>query len=132
VLEGAAPLEPPPEALTPVEVGECLRAAGLLPGGLPTLYLAGHRGGQVSRAAGDFVFTCSAVYDLSDGAAPRASAILSGKNRSALAAIVGALGGLVLDARGRCVKAGQVVPTSGGSHAFVVLERHAEIQVSGG
>ncbi len=106
-------------------------AAGLLNGHAPTLYLAGQRGGQVSPITGDFVFNCVAIYDLTDGAGPRQPATLSGKSLSALRSIVGALGDLQLDAPGQCVKLGQSVPTSGGSHAFVVLEPHPEVVVAG-
>lgn len=131
VVDGHAPLAAEPELLAPGEVRDCLTAAGLLPGTTPTVYLAGYRGGQVSKVHGDFVFTSAVAYDLSDGAAPRGAAVFSGKSLSALASIVGALGDLRLDAPGQCIKAGQGVPTSGGSHAFVVLDPHPEVTVAG-
>ena len=132
VIAGHAGLEADPDLLSPAEIRDCLGAAGLLPGPTPTLYLAGYRGGQVSKVNGDFVFTSAVAYDLTDGAAPRGSAVFSGKSLSALASIVGALGDLRLDAPGQCVKAGQAVATSGGSHAFVVLDPHPEVTVGGG
>jgi TldD protein len=131
VVEGALPLERDAEELTPAEAGELLREAGLLEPGEPALLLAGHRGGQVSPQLGDFVFTCAAINDLAEGGAPRKPAIFSGRSLSALRSIVGALGPLQLDAPGQCVKGGQGVPTSGGSHAFVVLAPHAEVSVGG-
>ena len=130
VLDRSAALDVPPESLEPTDLAECLMAAGLLAGASPTLYLAGWRGGQASPLLGDFVFNCAAIYDLSDGAAPRRPAVFSGKSLSALSSIVGALGEPVLDEPGQCIKAGQAVPTSGGSHAFVVLEPHPEVTVA--
>ena len=132
VLDRPAALSVAPELLYPSEVRDHLEAAGLLPGSTPTLYLAGYRGGQVSKVNGDFVFNCAVAYELSDGCAPRGPATFSGKSRSALASIVGALGDLQLDAGSHCVKLGQAVPTSGGSHAFVVLDPHPEVTVGGG
>ena len=132
LVADAQPLGLDPDELQPDQVAELLRAAGLIERGEPTLLLTGYRGGQVSPLLGDFVFNCSAAYDLTDGAAPRRPALFSGRSLSALRAIVGALGELQLDAPGRCVKGGQGVATSGGSHAFVVLEPHPEVVVSGG
>ena len=132
VLSRFAALDVPHESLEPADLAERLAAAGLLDGAGPTLYLAGWRGGQVSPLQGDFVFNCAASYDLSDkGAAPRQPAVFSGKSLSALNSIVGALGDLVLDEPGQCIKGSQAVPTSGGSHAFVVLEPHPEVTVAG-
>jgi TldD protein len=131
VLERFAPLAADPDDLEPAEVRDLLRAAGLIEAGERTLLLSGYRGGQVSPLHGDFVFNCAAIYDLSDGASARQPALFSGRSLSALRAISGALGGLQLDAPGRCVKGSQGVATSGGSHAFVVLERHPEVVVGG-
>jgi len=123
------PPAPEPTALSPADLREQLAAAGFITPGQPTLLLSGYRGGQVSPALGDFVFNCAAIYDLTEGARPLRPAIFSGKSLSALNSIVGALGALQLDAPGRCVKGSQVVTSSGGSHAFVVLERHPEVTV---
>jgi TldD protein len=125
------PLDDPDEVLTPSDLADTLRSHGLLPDGQPTLLLEGWTGGQVNPRLGDFAFTCSAVYDLSDGAAQRRSAVFSGHSLSALNAISAALGPLRLDVQGFCGKGGQSVPTSGGSHAYVVLERRPDVHVGG-
>ncbi|MCC7103757.1 MAG: TldD/PmbA family protein [Chloroflexi bacterium] len=125
------PMDDPDELLTPSEVGDALRSNGLLPDEQPTLLLKGWAGGQVNPRLGDFVFTCSAAYDLSDGAAPRGPALFSGKSLSALSAISAALGPLRLDAAGYCGKGGQSVPTSGGSHAYLVLDVRPDVHVCG-
>jgi TldD protein len=132
VLSQSAALDVPPESLAPADLAERLMAAGLLNGAGPSLYLAGWRGGQASPLLGDFVFNCAAIYDLAAGAAARQPAVFSGNSLSALSSIVGALGDLMLSEPGQCIKAGQAVPTSGGSHAFVVLEPHPEVTVGGG
>lgn len=132
LVADAQPLGLDPDELEPEQVAELLRAVGLCERGEPTLLLVGHRGGQVSPLQGDFVFNCSAAFDLTAGAAPRRPTLFSGKSLSALRAIVGALGEPRLDTPGRCVKGDQGVATSGGSHAFVVLEPHLEVVVGGG
>jgi TldD protein len=131
VLERFEPLAADPDELEPAEVRDRLLAAGLIQAGERTLLLSSYRGGQVSPLQGDFVFNCAAIYDLTEGAAPRQPALFSGKSLSALRAIGGALGDLRLDAPGRCVKGAQGVATSGGSHAFIVLEPHPEVVVGG-
>jgi TldD protein len=129
VLDDYAALHGDPEELSPADLRDQLAAAGFITPGQPTLLLSGYRGGQVSPALGDFVFNCAAIYDLTEGARPLRPAIFSGKSLSALNSVVGALGALQLDAPGRCVKGNQGVTSSGGSQAFVVLERHPEVTV---
>ena len=132
VVDSPLPLEGDGESATPEQVREALRAAGLLSPGEPTLYLAGYRGGQVNPKLGDFVFNCVAIYDLTNGVEARQPAVFSGKSLSALRSIVAGLGDLKLDAMGHCGKGGQSVPSSGGSHAFLVLDRNPEVIIGGG
>jgi TldD protein len=49
----------------------------------------------------------------------------------ALRSIREAFGPLLLDALGFCGKWGQSVPSSGGSHYFLVLEPDASVQLGG-
>jgi TldD protein len=129
VLDQYEPLGMSPDELRPGDVRDRLAALGMLQRGTRTLLLTGTRGGQVSPNQGDFVFGCDAAYDLSDGASARRPATLSGKSLSALRAVAGALGELVLDAPGRCVKGAQGLASCGGSHAYLVLEPHPEVRV---
>ncbi len=121
------------EEVTPEELRAKLVEAGFIKEGEQALYLAGYTGGQVMPKEGDFVFNCVAIYDLSQ---PEPSlyqpAIFSGKVLSALKSIMGGLGPLHLDAQGHCGKGGQSVPSSGGSHSFVVLERNDNVFIGGG
>jgi TldD protein len=110
-------------------VAAAMRAAGLLDRDQPCLYLAGYRGGQANPRDGSFVFTSAAAFDVSDGCAPRGSAVLSGHSLTALRSIVAAFGRLRLDAMGICDKNGESVPTSGGSHALLVLETNPDLSV---
>jgi TldD protein len=110
-------------------VAAAMRAASLLDRGLPCLYLAGYRGGEANPCDGSFVFTSAAAFDLSDGCAPRGSAVLSGNSLTALDSIVAAFGRLRLDAMGICNKNGENVPTSGGSHALLVLDASPDLRV---
>ena len=123
------PLEDPDETLEPADLALLLREAGLAADGQPTLLLAHMTGGQANPRLGDFVFNCSAIYELSAGAAPRRPAVLSGNSLSALSSIVAGVGGLRLDAAGLCGKGGQYVPTAGGSHAYLVLEPHPRVMI---
>ncbi len=50
----------------------------------------------------------------------------------ALNAIREAFGPLKLDALGYCGKWGQSVPSSGGSHYFLVLDPHPDVRLGGG
>jgi TldD protein len=118
-----------PEDLEPEDVAAALRSAGLVEPGEPVLYLSGYRGGQAHPKNGDFMFACSGTYDLTDGVAPRRPATFSGQSLSALRSVAAALGDLRLDAMGACGKNGQFVPSSGGSHAVVVLEANPRVTV---
>ncbi len=118
------------EAHTPETVREALINAGLLRPGRPVVYLAGYKGGQVSPAQGDFVFNCAALWELSlEGVRLFQPAIFSGRTEAALRSIAAGFGPLQLDAMGFCGKAGQSVPSSGGSHHFLYLEPNAAITV---
>lgn len=120
------------EQQTPDSVREALLNAGLLRAGRPVVYLAGYKGGQVSPAQGDFVFNCAALWELSvEGVKLFQPAIFSGQTRAALQAIAAGFGPLQLDAMGFCGKAGQSVPSSGGSHYFLYLEPSPVVQVGG-
>lgn len=120
------------ELVTPEELRETLLANGLLKEGEPALYLAGYKGGQVNPKDGDFVFNCAAIYDLSQPDLPLYQpAIFSGKVLAALHSILGGLGPLHLDAMGHCGKGGQSVPSSGGAHSFVVVDRNDNVTIGG-
>jgi TldD protein len=120
------------ELVTPEELREALLKNGFLKEGEPALYLAGYKGGQVNPKDGDFVFNCVAIYDLSD---PKLTlyqpAIFSGKVLAALHSILGGLGPVHLDAMGHCGKGGQSVPSSGGAHSFVVIDRNDNVTIGG-
>lgn len=131
VVDQPIPLATDNTGTTPEQLSDVLRAAGLMAPGESVLYLSGYRGGQVNPKLGDFVFNCTAIFDLSDGAAPRQPAVFSGKSLSALRSILAGIGGLELDAMGHCGKGGQSVPSSGGSHAFVVIDRNPEVVIGG-
>ncbi len=120
------------ELVTPEELRETLLQSGLLKEGEPALYLAGYKGGQVNPKEGDFVFNCVAIYDLSQPDLPLYQpAIFSGKVLAALHSILGGLGPLHLDAMGHCGKGGQSVPSSGGAHSFVVVDRNDNVFIGG-
>ena len=121
------------EEVTAEELRAKLIQSGFLKEGEKALYLAGYTGGQVMPKEGDFVFNCVAIYDLSE-AVPTLyqPAIFSGKVLSALKSIMGGLGPLHLDAQGHCGKGGQSVPSSGGSHSFVVVDRNDNVFIGGG
>ncbi len=116
----------------PEDVRAALLNAGFISAGRPVIYLSGYRGGQVSTAQGDFVFNCAALYELSvEGVRIFQPGIFSGQTSAALHAIRAGLGPLQLDAMGFCGKAGQSVPSSGGSHYFLLLDPHPSIVVGG-
>ncbi len=127
------PFETPFEEITPPELRGRLIQAGFMKEGEEVLYLAGYTGGQVMPKEGDFVFNCVAIYDLSR---PEPllyqPAIFSGKILSALKSIMGGMGELHLDAQGQCGKGGQSVPSSGGSHSFIILDRNENVFIGGG
>ncbi len=131
-LPEAYPMSGRFEDQTPETLRAALRNAGLLQPGRPVVYLAGYKGGQVSPAQGDFVFNCGALWELSvEGVKLYQPAIFSGQTRAALQAIAAGFGPLQLDAMGFCGKAGQSVPSSGGSHFFLYLEPSPAVLVGG-
>lgn len=131
-LPDAYPMSGRFEEQTPEHVREALLNAGLLRAGHPIVYLAGYKGGQVSTARGDFVFNCAALWELSvEGIKLFQPAIFSGQTRAALQAIAAGFGPLQLDAMGFCGKAGQSVPSSGGSHYFLYLEPSPAVLIGG-
>jgi TldD protein len=131
-LPDALPMSGHFEEQTPEDVRSALLNAGLLTTGHPVVYLSGYTGGQVSRAQGDFVFNCAALYELSvEGIKLYQPGIFSGQTLAALHAIRAGFGPLQLDAMGWCGKAGQTVPSSGGSHYFLYLEANPQVMVGG-
>ena len=120
------------EEQTPEDVRAALVNAGLIVAGKPVVYLAGYKGGQVSPAQGDFVFNAAVLYELSvEGIRLFQPGIFSGKSLAALHAIRAGFGPLQLDAMGFCGKAGQSVPSSGGSHYFLYLDAHPQVLIGG-
>jgi TldD protein len=116
----------------PEEVRDLLAGAGVLERHPTVAFLSGYRGGQVNTATGDFVFNCRAIYRISrDGIGLCKPAIFSGSMFGALESIREAFGPLLLDAVGTCGKWGQGVPSSGGSHYFLVLEPHPAVRLGG-
>jgi TldD protein len=116
----------------PEDVRTALLNAGLITAGHPVIYLAGYKGGQVNPAQGDFVFNCAALYELSsEGTRLFQPGIFAGRTEAALHAIHAGFGPLQLDAMGFCGKAGQSVPSSGGSHFFLYLEAHPQVTIGG-
>lgn len=116
--------------VTPTELRDLLVGRGLMRPDERVLYLTGYKGGQVNTSLGDFVFNCNAIYDLSDLTLYQ-PAIFSGKVLSALSAILAGIGDPLTNAPGLCGKRGQSVPSSGGCHAFLVLDAHPEVKVGG-
>jgi len=116
----------------PEEVRALLAEAGVFRRHPRVVYLSGYTGGQVNTASGDFVFQCKAIYDLDErGVTLYKPAIFSGSMFGALQSVREAFGPLVLDAIGYCGKWGQQVPSSGGSHYFLVLEPHESVGLGG-
>ena len=116
----------------PEEVRDLLARAGVFGRHPRVVFLSGYSGGQVNTATGDFMFNCKALYTLDDrGATLHRPAIFSGSMFGALHSIREAFGGLSLDALGVCGKWGQSVPSSGGSHWFLVLDPHPDVRVGG-
>ncbi|SCX81160.1 TldD/PmbA family protein [Alkaliphilus peptidifermentans] len=130
-VEGFVPMEKEIEDVTPEELYKILLENNLAEPHEEIIYLVGYKGGQVKPSQGEFVFNCSGIYLLGDSCKLYQPAIFSGKVLSALKAIIGALGELKLDAQGTCGKAGQSVPSSGGSHYFIVLEANKDVIIGG-
>jgi TldD protein len=116
----------------PAEVRDLLAGANVLERHPRVVFLSGYSGGQVNPATGDFVFNCKAIYVLSaDGIALHKPAIFSGSMFGALRSIREGFGPLLLDAIGTCGKWGQNVPSSGGSHYFLVLDPDESVRLGG-
>ncbi|AFM42664.1 microcin-processing peptidase 2 [Desulfosporosinus acidiphilus SJ4] len=100
--------------------------------GEKNLLLLGYRGGQVNPKTGDFVFQCDGIIDVADPQLPiYQPSIFSGKILSALEAIRGGLGEGCFDAIGTCGKGGQSVPSSGGSHRYLLMDSDQQVSLGG-
>ena len=133
-IELDAPLPAPGsfEEYDPLRVRDLLADAGVLARNPGIVYLSGYSGGQVNPTSGDFVFNCKAIYTFTrSGAMLHRPAIFSGSMFGALHAIREGFGPLLLDAIGTCGKWGQSVPSSGGSHYFVVLDPTPQVRLGG-
>ncbi|MDD2201049.1 MAG: TldD/PmbA family protein [Firmicutes bacterium] len=131
-VEDPLPISKDFEDVTPEDVRDVLARADLLIDDEPVLYLSGYKGGQVNPAKGDFVFNCTAIYELTPGGIRLLQpAIFSGKILSALGSIIAGIGEPMIDAMGTCGKAGQAVPSSGGGNMFLVIDENDEITIGG-
>jgi TldD protein len=120
------------EEYGPEQVRDLLAGAGLFERHPRFVFLSGYAGGQVNTATGDFAFHCRAIYDLGPSRVVlHKPAIFSGSMFGALDSIREAFGPLILDAVGQCGKWGQTVPSSGGSHYFLVLDPHPTVRLGG-
>ncbi len=129
--ENPVPLAKAWYEVSPAELYRVLLEHGLAEEQEEVYYLAGYKGGQVNTQHGDFVFNCSAVYKLGANPVLCQPGIFAGKTLSALKAIMAGIGPMVTDALGTCGKWGQGVPSSGGSHAFLVLRADPDITLGG-
>ena len=133
-IEVDAPLPAPGEFedYGPEEVRQLLADAGVFARHPRIVHLSGYSGGQVNPSTGDFVFNCKAIYVLDgSGIALHKPAIFSGSMFGALHSIREAFGPLKLDAQGTCGKWGQMIPSSGGSHYFLVVDPHHAVRLGG-
>ena len=131
-VDGALPADGRFEDYGPDEVRDLLARAGVFRRHREIAFLSGYGGGQVNTALGDFVFQCKAIWRLSeDGVRLFRPAIFSGSMFGALRSIREAFGPLRLDALGWCGKWGQSVPSSGGSHWFLVLDPDPTVRLGG-
>lgn len=133
-IETTSPLDAPGEFedYGPEEVRDLLLSAGVLDRHPRLAFLSGYAGGQVNTAIGEFVFHCRAIYALDrDRVVLHRPAIFSGSMFGALGAVRESFGPLLLDAIGTCGKWGQNVPSSGGSHWFLVLDPDPSIRLGG-
>lgn len=127
---------PVPSALPLMEEVQAIRKVllenGELLEGQKNLLLLGYRGGQVNPKTGDFVFQCDGIIDVADPDLPiYQPSIFSGKILSALEAIRGGLGEGCFDAIGTCGKGGQSVPSSGGSHRYLLMDSDQQVSLGG-
>ena len=117
---------------TPEGIRDLMVEAGELGEEDSIVFLSGYRGGQVNPALGDFVFNSTALYELRRGGVRLFKpGIFSGRIDAALHSIRRAFGPLRLDAAGTCGKAGQSVPSSGGSHHFLLLDEDPQVRIGG-
>jgi len=130
-FDNPIPVDQAFETITAKDLYRMLTEAGLMVPGEKVLYLTGFQGGQVNPAFGDFVFNCSAIYELSEEPVLYKPAIFSGKILSVLQSVSAALGELQLDAMGTCGKMGQGVPSCGGSHYFLVIDQNPDVTIGG-
>jgi TldD protein len=113
-------------------IREILAENGELVEDQKNLLLLGYRGGQVNPKTGDFVFQCDGIIDVADPKLPvYQPSIFSGKILSALEAIRGGLGEGCFDAIGTCGKGGQSVPSSGGSHRYLLMDPDQQVSLGG-
>ncbi|HEX4823735.1 MAG TPA: metallopeptidase TldD-related protein [Candidatus Polarisedimenticolaceae bacterium] len=113
-------------------VRDLLGDAGIFSRHRRVAFLSGYGGGQVNPPTGDFVFNCKAIYALGpDEVVLHKPAIFSGSMFGALGAVREGFGPLKLDAIGSCGKWGQSVPSSGGSHYFLVLDPDPGVRLGG-
>jgi TldD protein len=116
----------------PEEVRDLLVASGDLAPEGRVAFLSGYRGGQVNPALGEFVFHSTALYELTtDAVRLFKPGIFSGRIEAALHSITRGFGPLRLDAAGTCGKAGQGVPSSGGSHHFLLIAENPQVGIGG-
>ncbi len=126
------PLPAPRREVSAETLRDLLGDAGIFERHPEVVYLSGYTGGQVNPKTGAFVFNSLLSYRLRPDAVEVCQpAVFSGSALAALRSIDEAFGDLVLDAIGQCGKAGQQVPSSGGSHAFLYLEPNDEVLVGG-
>lgn len=133
LVDHMLPLTPAEHLMDEVKaVREILLQNGQLREGEKNLLLLGYRGGQVNPKTGDFVFQCDGIIDVSNPNLPiYQPSIFSGKILSALEAIRGGLGEGCYDAIGTCGKGGQSVPSSGGSHRYLLMDADQQVSLGG-
>lgn len=134
LVEKELPLEPKLDLMEEISaLRSLLLQEDLLAKESKHLLLLGYRGGQVNPKTGDFVFQCDGIVDLADPILPiYQPSIFSGKILSALQAIRAGVGEGCFDAIGTCGKGGQGVPSSGGSHRYLLLDQDENVTLGGG
>lgn len=133
IVDREIPLNSSPRLMEEVQaLRDVLLAHREIEAGKKNLLLLGYRGGQVNPKTGDFVFQCDGMIDLADPNLPvYQAAIFSGKILSALQAIRGGVGEGCFNAIGTCGKGGQAVPSSGGSHRYLLLDEDPQVNLGG-
>ena len=132
VVDEPLPAPGPFEAYGPEEVRDLLATAGVFKRHPQVVFLSGYTGGQVNTSVGDFVFNCQALYTLTPSSIDLYKpAIFAGSMFGALESIREGFGPLKLDAIGYCGKWGQQVPSSGGSHYFLMVEPEPTVRLGG-